>query len=167
MPGKVNNQLAGGPSSGSKGQDRKSIQSSLTDSLKVSGYPEKDAKKIAERITKDLNGQEVQDVFEKAKEIYDFKDGKNSGILVAIEGLDPNNINIDYKYEAGKGTEAIWREAISQSSNGDSSDIVKRKITEGQLSEYVKTGGGARIPGPLPKSLPIPLNNEGESTPSN
>ncbi len=159
MSGTVNNQLPGGPSSGSKGQDRKSIQFSLTESLKVSGYPEEDAKKIAAEVAKGLKGKRKyteEDVFEAAK-IYDCKNGKNSGILVAIEGLDPNNINIDYNHEDGKGTEAIWREAISQSSQGDSSNIVKREITQRPLSPYVRTGKGT------PRDvIDQPIKNEGE-----
>lgn len=132
-----------------------SIKSSLIKSLQEnSDYNEKDAEKIATKITKDLKGKEVKDVFEKAAKIYDFKNGKNNGILFAIEGLDPN-VNIDYKYKDGKGTEAIWQEATSQSLEDDSSDIVKREIIEGPLSEYVRTGKGAA---PTPLGIPVKRN---------
>jgi hypothetical protein len=166
MSGTINNQLPS-PSIGSKGQDKKSIKSSLKESLEEnSGFKPEDAEKIATAITAKLKGKEnytEEDVFKAAK-IYDFQNGKNNGILIAIEGLDPD-VNIDYKYEDGKDTQVIWREAISQSSKDSPSDIEsssverptknKREITEGPLSKYVKTGEDP-VPGKLevtPESL--------------
>ena len=133
------------PSIGSNGdpKDKKSIQSSLIESLKVnSDYDEKDAKKIATEVAKGLNGKRKyteEDVFEAAVKAFDPKG--NDRLFKAIDLLN-GDVNVDYKYEAGEGTKAIWREAISQSSQGDSSDIVKREITQGPLSPYVTKNEG-------------------------